>query len=109
MPVINRNQNSSNRPGRGLGPCGAGQARGRSMRGSEFNSNGRSQGFGSGRGMRRGMGQGQGREMGLGRRNGMCRFDMNQPGNPAQYERTLEDRIIELEAENQRLRAEAGK
>lgn len=107
MPVNNRNQKSSERPGRGLGPCGAGQARGKSQKGSGLSGNNRGQGLGPGRGMGRKMAQGQGLGMGLRRRNGMCRGTINQFAAPDQYETTLERRIAELEAENQRLRAEA--
>ncbi|WP_432735797.1 hypothetical protein [Maridesulfovibrio sp. FT414] len=85
MPVINRMQNRSDRPGQGLGPCGAGQARGRAAGGRGMN--------GTGGGMRSGMG----------RRNGMCRF-ATTVRTDAQYEESLESRIIELEEENRRLR-----
>ncbi|WP_027722387.1 DUF5320 family protein [Maridesulfovibrio zosterae] len=92
MPVINRNQTSSDEPGRGLGPCGAGQARGKSQ----------NRGL-SGNGMR------QGRGMGGGRRNGMCRAGIGQTSPSLKPEKTLEERIAELEAENQSLRNELNK
>lgn len=95
MPVINRMQNRSDRPGQGLGPCGAGQARGRTAGGRGMN--------GAGGGMGRGMVRGNGMGRGMGRSNGMCRFAaMNC--TDAQYEESLESRIIELEEENRRLR-----
>ncbi|WP_320169458.1 hypothetical protein [Maridesulfovibrio sp.] len=97
MPMMNRNQSRSDRPGLGLGPCGAGQARGRMAKGSAM----------KGRAMRCGNGRSNGAWFGrgIGRGNGMCRFSgMNAPVDE-RYETSLEKRIIELEDENRKLRA----
>lgn len=102
MPVIKRNQNRSDRQGLGLGPCGAGQARGRASMGYGMDSR-----RGLGRGMGRGMGQGAGR--GMGRGNGMCRYAEMSPMTDERYEMSLEARIIELEEENRKLRQEASR
>ncbi|TIH14045.1 hypothetical protein D0S45_13315 [Marinifilum sp. JC120] len=62
--------------------------------------------------MRRGMsgrGQGRGQGLGLRRRDGSCQQMQNQGFGPDQYANDLERRIADLEAENQRLRAEANK
>ncbi len=90
MPVINRIQNRSDRPGLGQGPCGSGQARGRASMGSGMNKR------------RQGMRQGPGRE--FGRRTGMCRFGGQNCMTDEYYESSLENRILELEEENRKLR-----
>ncbi len=93
MPFTNRNNNSSQRAGRGLGPCGAGMARGKNA------------------GMRQGAGRGQGYGQGLGlrRRDGSCRFMGGQDFVQGSDFNDLEKRIADLEAENQRLKAELNK
>ncbi len=93
MPFTNRNNNSSQRAGRGLGPCGAGMAKGR--------------GAGNRQGAGRGQGMGQG--MGMRRRDGSCGAMKGQQNAPELYTRDLEKRIADLEAENYRLKAEASK
>lgn len=111
MPFTNQNNNSSLRAGRGLGPCGAGMARGR---GAGFRQNvgmgfGMGPGMGRGFGAGRGQGFGPGQGLGLRRRDGSCRFLGGQEYGPTQYENDLERRIADLEAENQQLKAEANK
>lgn len=98
MPVSKRNQNRSDRQGLGLGPCGAGQARGRASMGYRMNNR---------RGMGRGMGQSAGR--GMGRGNGICRYAGMSAMTDDRYEMSLEARIVELEEENRKLRQEASR
>lgn len=90
MPVSKRNQNRSDRQGLGLGPCGAGQARGRASMGYGMNN-------------RRGMGRG------MGRGNGICRYAGMSAMTDDRYEMSLEARIVELEEENRKLRQEASR
>ncbi len=101
MTLTNRNNNSSQRAGRGLGPCGAGMARGK---GAGFRQNA---GREMGQRMSQGMGRGQG--LGLRRRDGSCRNMGVQDFGTDEYSNDLERRIADLEAENRRLKAEAAK
>lgn len=95
MPFTNKNNNSSQRAGRGLGPCGAGMARGRGV-GLRQNS-------------AMGLGNGRGQGPGLRRRDGFCLRMQNQNLYSVQNTSELEQRIANLEAENRRLKAEANK
>ncbi|WP_320175080.1 hypothetical protein [Maridesulfovibrio sp.] len=74
-------------------------------RGAGFRQNANNMGPGMGQGM--GVGRGQG--LGLRRRDGSCGRMQNQQFETDRYANDLERRIADLEAENQRLRAEMNK
>jgi len=107
MPFTNRNNNSSQRAGRGLGPCGAGMAKGRGA--GNRQGVGRGQGAGRGQGLGQDMYRGMSQGAGMRKRDGSCRFMGVQQNLPDQYTNDLEKRIADLEAENRKLKAEANK
>lgn len=107
MPFTNRNNNSSQRAGRGLGPCGAGMSRGRNAENRQ--GLGRGQGAGRNQCPDRGIGRGMGQGAGMRRRDGSCRSMSGQQNMADKYTSDLEKRIADLEAENRRLKAEASK